>query len=86
MGTDRDCREEDAASESVAPRENARERRKRFLRSVFVVAGQKDDVLAKTWTLIAGVAVRHLRLAPFEPSAPLKLKMALLWADRDLPK
>jgi len=30
---------------------------------------------------IAGVAVPHLLLAPFEPSAPLKLKMALLLAS-----
>jgi len=36
-------------------------------------------------TVIAGVPVRVLKLNPFEPSAPLKLKMALLWAARDLP-
>jgi HPr kinase/phosphorylase len=36
-------------------------------------------------TVIAGVPVRMLKLDPFEPSAPLKLKMALLWADGDLP-
>jgi len=27
-----------------------------------------------------------LKLEPFEASAPLKLKMALLWASHDLPK
>ncbi len=36
--------------------------------------------------VIAGVPVRMLKLDPFQPSAPLKLKMALLWADGDLPK
>ena len=36
-------------------------------------------------TVIAGVPVRVLKLDPFEASAPLKLKMALLWATRDLP-
>ena len=36
-------------------------------------------------TMIAGAAVKLIRLDPFEASAPLKLKMALLWADRDLP-
>jgi serine kinase of HPr protein (carbohydrate metabolism regulator) len=53
-----------------------------------VGAGDVPRLPPEPWerTLIAGVAVRHLRLAPFEPSAALKLKMALLWADRDLPK
>ncbi len=32
-------------------------------------------------TVIAGVPVRVLKLDPFEASAPVKLKMALLWAD-----
>jgi HPr kinase/phosphorylase len=36
-------------------------------------------------TVIAGVPVKLIKLDPFEPSAPLKLKMALLWAARDLP-
>jgi HPr kinase/phosphorylase len=36
-------------------------------------------------TVIAGVPVRVLKLDPFEASAPLKLKMALLWATRDVP-
>ena len=36
-------------------------------------------------TVIAGVSVRVLKLDPFEASAPLKLKMALLWATRDVP-
>jgi len=35
---------------------------------------------------IAGVAVPLLKLAPFEASAPLKLKMALLLAVPDKPK
>ena len=47
---------------------------------------RSDCLLEGEVTVIAGVAIRHLRLAPFEPSAALKLKMALLWADRDLPK
>jgi len=37
---------------------------------------------AKT-TVLAGVPLRTLRLAPFEASAPLKLKMALLRATPD---
>jgi HPr kinase/phosphorylase len=36
-------------------------------------------------TVIAGVPVPLIKLDPFEASAPLKLKMALLWATRDLP-
>jgi HPr kinase/phosphorylase len=36
-------------------------------------------------TVIAGIPVKLIRLDPFEASAPLKLKMALLWADSDLP-
>ena len=36
-------------------------------------------------TVIAGVPVTLIKLDPFEASAPLKLKMALLWAARDLP-
>ncbi len=36
-------------------------------------------------TVIAGVPVALIKLDPFEASAPLKLKMALLWAARDLP-
>jgi HPr kinase/phosphorylase len=36
-------------------------------------------------TVIAGVPVRLIKLDPFEPSAPVKLKMALLWAVRDVP-
>jgi len=36
-------------------------------------------------TVIAGVPLRVLKLDPFEASAPLKLKMALLWATRDVP-
>jgi len=36
-------------------------------------------------TVIAGVPVRLIKLDPFEASAPLKLKMALLWTARDLP-
>jgi HPr kinase/phosphorylase len=36
-------------------------------------------------TVIAGVPVRLIKLDPFEASAPLKLKMALLWAARDVP-
>jgi HPr kinase/phosphorylase len=53
-----------------------------------VGAGDVPRLPPEPWerTVIAGVAVRRLRLAPFEPSAALKLKMALLWADRDLPK
>ena len=38
--------EEDTALEAVVPRKDSGQRRKRFLRSVFVVAGQPDDVLA----------------------------------------
>ena len=34
---------------------------------------------------IAGVAVPLLRLAPFEASAPLKLKLALLSASAQMP-
>ena len=36
-------------------------------------------------SVIAGVPVRLIKLDPFEPSAPVKLKMALLWAARDVP-
>jgi HPr kinase/phosphorylase len=36
-------------------------------------------------TVIAGVHVPLIKLDPFEASAPLKLRMALLWAARDLP-
>lgn len=36
-------------------------------------------------TVIAGVKLRMIKLDPWEPSAPLKLKMALLWAANDLP-
>ncbi|MGH6749128.1 MAG: HPr kinase/phosphorylase [Methyloceanibacter sp.] len=36
-------------------------------------------------TVIAGVPVPLIKLDPFEASAPAKLKMALLWATRDLP-
>jgi HPr kinase/phosphorylase len=36
-------------------------------------------------TVIAGVSVKLIKLDPFEASAPLKLKMALLWAERDVP-
>jgi serine kinase of HPr protein (carbohydrate metabolism regulator) len=35
-------------------------------------------------TEIAGIPVPLIKLDPFEASAPLKLKMALLWAERDL--
>jgi serine kinase of HPr protein (carbohydrate metabolism regulator) len=37
-------------------------------------------------TVIAGVPLPTLKLEPFEASAPLKLKMALLWAAKDVPK
>lgn len=37
-------------------------------------------------TVIASVPLPLLKLEPFEASAPLKLKMALLWASHDLPK
>lgn len=36
-------------------------------------------------TVIAGIPVPALKLAPFEPSAPLKLKMALFLAAPDNP-
>jgi hypothetical protein len=36
-------------------------------------------------TVIAGVAVPLLRLAPFEPSSALKLKLALLSASSQRP-
>ena len=36
-------------------------------------------------TMIAGVAVPLLRLAPFEPSSALKLKLALLSASSQMP-
>jgi HPr kinase/phosphorylase len=36
-------------------------------------------------TVIAGVPVKLIKLDPFEASAPVKLKMALLWAVRDVP-
>jgi HPr kinase/phosphorylase len=36
-------------------------------------------------TMIAGIPIKLIRLDPFEPSAPVKLKLALLWAERDLP-
>jgi len=36
-------------------------------------------------TMIAGVAVALLRLAPFEPSSALKLKLALLSASSQMP-
>jgi hypothetical protein len=42
-------------------------------------------MLPEPWeqTVIAGVAVPVVRLAPLESSAPLKLKMALLLAAAD---
>ena len=40
-------REEHAALEAVVLREDPRQRRQRLLRPVLVVAGQKDDVLAR---------------------------------------
>lgn len=36
-------------------------------------------------TVIAGVPVKLIKLDPFEASAPLKLKIALLWAEGDVP-
>jgi HPr kinase/phosphorylase len=36
-------------------------------------------------TMIAGIPIKLIRLDPFEASAPVKLKLALLWAERDLP-
>jgi HPr kinase/phosphorylase len=36
-------------------------------------------------TLIAGIPVTLIKLDPFEASAPVKLKLALLWAERDVP-
>jgi HPr kinase/phosphorylase len=36
-------------------------------------------------TRIAGIPIKLIRLDPFEASAPVKLKLALLWAERDLP-
>ena len=53
-----------------------------------VGAGDVPRLPPEPWerTVIAGVRVRRLKLDPFEPSAPLKLKMALLWAGGDIPK
>jgi serine kinase of HPr protein (carbohydrate metabolism regulator) len=52
-----------------------------------VGAGDVPRLPPEPWerTVIAGVQIRRLRLDPFESSAPLKLKMALLWADGDVP-
>jgi HPr kinase/phosphorylase len=36
-------------------------------------------------TMIAGIPIKLIKLDPFEASAPVKLKLALLWAERDLP-
>jgi serine kinase of HPr protein (carbohydrate metabolism regulator) len=36
-------------------------------------------------TMIAGIPVTLIKLDPFEASAPVKLKLAILWAERDLP-
>jgi HPr kinase/phosphorylase len=36
-------------------------------------------------TMIAGIPVTLIKLDPFEASAPVKLKLALLWAERDVP-
>jgi serine kinase of HPr protein (carbohydrate metabolism regulator) len=36
-------------------------------------------------TVIAGIPVTLIKLDPFEASAPVKLKLALLWARRDAP-
>lgn len=48
----------------------------------FVRSDEVPRMPPETWekTAIAGVAVPVLKLSPFEPSAPLKLKMALLSA------
>src|SRR4029453_740411 len=46
-------REEDTALEPVVLRKNPRERRKRFLRSIFMIAAEEDDVFAVAWTLVA---------------------------------
>ena len=46
-------REEHAALEAVVLRENPRQRRQRFLRAVFMIAGEKHDVLAVAGTLVA---------------------------------
>ena len=56
-------RDEHAALEPVAFRQDSRERRKRFLGSILVVAGQKDDVLAVARTRVPFVSdeVRVLR-------------------------
>jgi HPr kinase/phosphorylase len=36
-------------------------------------------------TMIAGIPIKLIKLDPFEASAPVKLKLAILWAERDLP-
>ena len=36
-------------------------------------------------TVIAGTPIKLIKLDPFAASTPVKLKMALLWATRDLP-
>jgi HPr kinase/phosphorylase len=36
-------------------------------------------------TMIASIPVKLIKLDPFEASAAMKLKLALLWAERDLP-
>jgi HPr kinase/phosphorylase len=36
-------------------------------------------------TMIAGIPIKLIKLDPFEASAPVKLKLALLWAERDVP-
>ena len=66
-GLDETClrvrRDEHAALEPVAFRQDSRERRKRFLGPILVVAGQKDDVLAVARTRVPLVSdqVRVLR-------------------------
>jgi serine kinase of HPr protein (carbohydrate metabolism regulator) len=54
------------------------------------LVGPKEVPRLPPWpmerTVIAGVPLPLLKLDPFQASAPLKLKMALLWAANDLPK
>ena len=48
--------EQHGAFEAVMLRENARERRQRFLRAILVIAREEDDVLARAR---AGGAIKH---------------------------